>query len=81
MEKGYLGEFLVYQLNNGKILLVDPSDEISANFELFKGQSSEINENSFKGIKSIILKSNEKLSPVKIDENSGFFEGLYYKVT
>lgn len=77
MEPGFVGEFYVYYLDDQHRLLVDPNEEIAPNFEHYKRNKKKFSAEMFRGLRSIVLKKNEKLLPVKIKDSDGFYEGLY----
>lgn len=79
--KGLVGEFYFYQLNAEIALLVDPCNEATINFEIFKKNNSDFSDSIYRGKKTIILKETEKILPVKINNGDEYFEGLYYYVS
>ncbi len=78
MGKGFVGEFYVYHLDREHTLLVDPDEEITPNFERYKKLWNSYSENMFRGLRSIVLKENEELIPVKLDNSDEYYEGLYF---
>jgi len=80
MNGGYAGEFYLYHLDDGLTLLVEPDENIAPNLEHFKKFRNNFSKKMFRGLHTIILKENEELIPVPIENTAEFYEGLYFLI-